>query len=133
QRLAEHGPNELQAGHKVSAWKILLDQFKNVLLIILLIAVGLSIITGHGTESVIIAVIVFFAVGLGFFQEFRAERAMEALQKMAAPNATVVRDGEEKQIPARDLVPGDLVLLKAGDKTPADCRLVEVHNLQADE
>jgi Ca2+-transporting ATPase len=132
-RLASHGPNELQTGHKVSPGKILLDQFKNVLLLILIIATGLSIATGHGTESIIIAMIVLFAVALGFYQEYRAERAMEALQQLAAPIATAIRDGEETQLPARELVPGDVVLLKAGDKLPADCRLVEVHNLQADE
>ncbi len=133
QRLADHGPNELQAGHKISAWQILLDQFKNVLLLILIVATGLSLATGHGTESIIIAVIVFFAVALGFYQEYRAERAMEALQQMAAPTATVIRGGEETEIPARDLVPGDVVRLAAGDKVPADCRLTEVHNLQTDE
>lgn len=133
ERLARYGPNELEAGHKVSAWHILVDQFKNVLLLILIVATGLSMATGHGTESVIIAIIVFFAVALGFYQEFRAERAMEALQQMAAPIATAIRDDQETQLPARELVPGDLILLKAGDKVPADCRLTEVHNLQADE
>jgi Ca2+-transporting ATPase len=127
------GPNELQTGHKVSAWRVLLNQFKNILLLILMIATGLSIAAGHGVEAIVIAVIVFFAVALGFYQEFRAERAMEALQKMAAPLATAIRDGAEKQMPARELVPGDVVLLKAGDRVPADCRLLEVHNLQADE
>jgi Ca2+-transporting ATPase len=133
ERLASNGPNELQAGHKVSAWQILLDQFKNVLLLILIIAVGLSIATGHGTEAIVISVIVMFAVALGFYQEYRAERAMEALQQMAAPNATAIRDGEESQLPARELVPGDVILLKAGDKVPADCRLTVAYNLQADE
>ncbi len=133
ERLAKHGPNELQAGQKVSAWRVLLEQFQNVLLLILIIATGISIATGHGTEAIVIGVIVFFAVALGFFQEYRAERAMEALQEMAAPGATAIRDGEETQLPARELVPGDVILLKAGDKVPADCRLTEVHNLQADE
>jgi Ca2+-transporting ATPase len=133
ERLATHGPNELEAGHRISAWRILLEQFQNVLLLILIIATALSIATGHGTEAIVIGVIVFFAVGLGFFQEYRAERAMEALQQMAAPLATAIRDGEQAQLPARELVPGDVVLLKAGDKVPADCRLTEVHNLQANE
>ncbi|HMP04896.1 MAG TPA: HAD-IC family P-type ATPase, partial [Lacipirellulaceae bacterium] len=133
ERLAEFGPNELQSGHKISAWHILLEQFKNVLLMILLVAVALSIFMGHSTEAIVIAVIVLFAVGLGFYQEYRAERAMEALQQMAAPTATVLRDGEETHLPARGLAPGDVVLLKAGDKVPADCRLLEAHNLQVDE
>jgi Ca2+-transporting ATPase len=133
ERLASCGPNELAAGQKISAWQILLSQFKNILLLILMIATGLSIAAGHGTEAVVIGVIVFFAVALGFYQEYRAERAMEALQQMAAPLATAFRDGAETQLPARELVPGDVILLNAGDRVPADCRLVEVHNLQADE
>jgi Ca2+-transporting ATPase len=132
-RLARFGPNELQAGQKVSARQVLLNQFKNILLLILIIATGLSIAAGHGTEAVVIAVIVFFAVALGFYQEYRAELAMEALQQMAAPLAAVIRDGVETQLPARELVPGDVILLKDGDRVPADCRLIEVHNLQADE
>ena len=132
-RLAEHGPNELEKGQGISAWKILLGQFRNVLLVILIIATALSAFMGHGTESAVIAVIVLLAVGLGFFQEYRAERAMEALAEMAAPHATAIRDGQETDLEARHLVPGDVILLKAGDKVPADSRLVEVHNLQAEE
>ncbi|HET6425643.1 MAG TPA: HAD-IC family P-type ATPase, partial [Planctomycetaceae bacterium] len=133
ERLATYGLNELTAHQKVSPWRILLEQFQNVLLLILIVATGISIATGHGMEAIVIGVIVIFAVALGFFQEYRAERAMEALQEMTAPNATVYRDGEETQIPARDVVPGDVIRLKAGDKVPADCRLIEVHNLQAEE
>jgi Ca2+-transporting ATPase len=132
-RLAEMGPNELESGHKVSAFSILLAQFQNILLVILIIATVISAFMGHGTETIVIGVIVLFAVGLGFYQEYRAERAMEALQQMAAPQATVIRGGKEVHVPARELVPGDVVLLKAGDKIPADCRLVEIANLQAEE
>ncbi len=131
--LAELGPNELASGHKVSAFAILLSQFQNILLIILIIATAISAFMGHGTETIVIGIIVLFAVGLGFYQEYRAERAMEALQQMAAPQATVIRGGKEIHVPARELVPGDVVLLKAGDKVPADCRLVEIANLQAEE
>ena len=87
-RLAHYGPNELQAGRRVSPWILLLQQFKNVLIIILLIATALSAFLGHGVEAVAIAVIVLFAVLLGFVQEYRAERAIEALRQMAAPTAT---------------------------------------------
>src|SRR5688572_28373409 len=100
ERLGHYGPNELQAGQRVSAWRILLEQFQNILLLILIIATALSIATGHCTEAIVIGVIVFFAVALGFFQEYRAERAMEALQQMAAPSATAIRDGAESQLPA---------------------------------
>ena len=132
-RLEEHGPNELQAAAGISPWHILLQQFKNVLIVILLIATLLSAFLGHGIEAVAIAVIVLFAVLLGFVQEFRAEKAIEALRQMAAPTATVLRDGEETELPARDIVPGDVTLLHAGDKVPADVRLLEAINLQIEE
>ncbi len=133
QRLAEHGPNELQAAHRISPWTILFEQFKNVLIVILLVATALSGFLGHGIEAIAIAVIVLFAVLLGFAQEYRAERATEALRQMAAPTATALRDREEVEIPARALVPGDVVLLRAGEKTPADVRLIEAVNLQIEE
>lgn len=133
QRLAVHGPNELQAAHRISPWTIFFEQFKNVLIVILLVATALSAFLGHGIEAIVIAVIVLFAVLLGFAQEYRAERATEALRQMAAPTATVLRDKEEVEIPARALVPGDVVLLRAGDKIPADVRLIEAVNLQIEE
>ncbi|MFO7660991.1 MAG: cation-translocating P-type ATPase [Chloroflexota bacterium] len=133
QRLEQFGLNELQAAERVSPWSILAEQFKNVLIIILLVAVVLSIILGHGIEAVAIAVIVLFAVLLGFVQEYRAERAIEALREMAAPTATALRDGTDVQVAARELVPGDIVLLHAGDKIPADVRLIEAINLQVEE
>jgi P-type Ca2+ transporter type 2C len=132
-RLTEYGPNELHGGHRISPWRLLVEQFKNVLIIILLLATVLSAFLGHGIEAIAIAVIVLFAVVLGFAQEYRAERAIEALRRMAAPTATVLRDGEEVELPARDLVPGDVVLLRAGDKIPADVRLIKAVNLQIEE
>ena len=132
-RLAGYGPNELQAARRASPWAILAEQFKNVLIVILLVATGLSFFMGHGVEAIAIAVIVLFAVVLGFVQEYRSERAIEALRKMAAPTAAVLRDGMEIEIRARDLVPGDLVLLKAGDRIPADLRLLEAVNLKVEE
>src|SRR3972149_10660886 len=91
-RLAEHGPNELQAAHCISPWTILFEQFKNVLIVILLVATVLSAFLGHGIEAIAIAVIVLFAVLLSFVQEYRADRAIEALRQMSAPTATVLRD-----------------------------------------
>jgi Ca2+-transporting ATPase len=132
-RLARHGPNEIEIARRTSPWAILLAQFKNVLILILLVAIALSVVLGHVVEALAIAVIVLFAVMLGFAQEYRADRAMEALREMAAPTAAVVRDGEEIQVPARDLVPGDVVVLHAGDRVPADARLVEAANLQVEE
>jgi Ca2+-transporting ATPase len=132
-RFAETGPNEIQAAKQISAWKILLEQFKNILILILLFATAISFFLGHGVESISIAVIVLFAVGLGFVQEFRAERAIEALRQMAAPTASVFRDGLEVNIPSRNLVPGDVILLHTGDRIPADSRLLEAVNLQVEE
>jgi P-type Ca2+ transporter type 2C len=132
-RLRQHGPNELQAAHRISPWEILLEQFKNVLILILLGATILSLFLGHGIESIVIAVIVLFAVGLGFVQEYRAERAIEALRRMAAPTATAIRDGTEAKIQAKELVPGDVILLHTGDRIPADARLLESVNLQVEE
>ena len=132
-RVLEYGPNELTATHRISAWEILLEQFKNVLILILLGATAISLFLGHGVESIVIAVIVLFAVVLGFVQEYRAERAIDALRKMAAPTATVLRDGVEIKIPARELVPGDVILLHTGDRIPADARLLESINMQLEE
>src|SRR5574337_403125 len=132
-RLAEHGPNELQSARRLPPWMIFFEQFKNVLIVILLVATALSAFLGHGIEAMAIAVIVLFVALLGFMQEYRAERATEALRQMAAPTATALRDGEEVEIPARALVPGDVVLLRAGDKIPADARLIEAVNLQVEE
>ncbi len=132
-RLEEHGPNELEAVGGTSPWTILFEQFKNVLIVILLFAVVISAFLGHTVEAVAIAVIVLFAILLGFVQEYRAERAIESLRRMAAPTATVLREGQEVEVPARELVPGDIVLLKAGDRVPADARLTEAVNLQVEE
>jgi Ca2+-transporting ATPase len=132
-RLAQFGHNELAAGEKISPWKIFLEQFKNFLIIILLVAVVLSAIMGEVADAVVIFAIILFAAGLGFIQEYRAEKAMEALKKMAAPLASVLRNGKEVEIPSRELVPGDIILLRTGDRIPADARLIEAVNLKADE
>ena len=133
ERTLQYGANEIQAAKRISAWEILLEQFKNILILILLGATAISLFLGHGIESIAIAVIVLFAVLLGFIQEFRAERAIEALKQMAAPTASVLRDGAEVKIPSRDLVPGDVIILHTGDRMPADARLIEAINLQIEE
>lgn len=132
-RLQQYGSNELQSAGHVSPWAILLEQIKNVLIIILLVAVLMSAFLGHAIEAAAIGVIVMFAVILGFIQEYRAERAIEALRKMAAPLATVLRDAKEVEIPSAEIVPGDMVVLRTGDRIPADLRLIESVNLQVEE
>jgi len=133
ERTLQYGTNEIQAAKRISAWEIFLEQFKNILILILLGATAISLFLGHGIESIAIAVIVLFAVLLGFIQEYRAERAIEALKQMAAPTASVLRDGAEVKIPSRDLVPGDVIILHTGDRMPADARLIEAINLQIEE
>ncbi len=132
-RLAQFGPNELAEKKKISPFMLWLGQFKNFLIIILLVAVVLSAILGELIDAIVIFVIVLFATTLGFVQEYRAERAMEALKRMAAPTSSVIRDGQEIEIPAREIVPGDIVALRTGDKVPADCRLIEAVNLRTEE
>lgn len=132
-RLAQYGPNELIATIRTSPLTLFLQQFKNTLIIILLVATALSGILGHAVEAIAIGVIILFAVVLGFIQEFRAGRALEALRELAAPLALVLRGGVEREVPARELVPGDIIMLTAGDRIPADARLIEVVNLKVDE
>jgi Ca2+-transporting ATPase len=132
-RLAEVGPNALQAAPRASPWRLLAAQFRNVLIVILLVATALSALLGHAIEAIAITVIVLFAVLLGFVQEFRAERAIEALRAMAAPRAIVVRDGREVEVPSAEVVPGDVLVLTAGNRVAADARVLEAVNLQAQE
>jgi Ca2+-transporting ATPase len=132
-RLKDQGSNELRPPPEISPWAIFLAQFKNLLIAILLVATLLSAFLGHHAEAIAIALIVLFAVLLGFAQEYRSERALEALRRMAAPTATVLRDGEEAVIAAREIVTGDIILLRSGDKVPADARLIEAVNLKIQE
>ena len=132
-RRAVYGENRLAAAEKASPLLLFFEQFKNTLIIILIIATILSGILGHVVEAAAIGVIILFAVLLGFIQEFRAERALEALRDMAAPLASVLRGGEEKRVQATELVPGDIIILAAGDRVAADARLAESVNLQVDE
>jgi len=132
-RLAEHGPNELTRQEKASAWELFVGQFKNILIVILIVATVLSALVGEYVDAGIILVIIVFCAVLGFVQEYRAERALEALKGMLAPTTRVLRVGEEQRVPTTELVPGDVLLLEAGDKIAADARLVECHSLQCDE
>jgi Ca2+-transporting ATPase len=132
-RLTQYGHNELTQEEKASPLQLFFNQFKNILIIILLIATLLSAVVGEYVDAVIIFVIIVFCAGLGFIQEYRAERALEALKSMLTPTITVLRGGQELETPSKDLVPGDVLVLEAGDKIPADARLVEIHSVQCDE
>jgi P-type Ca2+ transporter type 2C len=133
QRLKQYGPNELKKEKGTSPLKILAGQFTDILMVILLIATGLSFAVGEATDAAIILIIVIASATLGFTQEYRSEKAVEALKKMTAPTASVLRDGKEVRIPAADLVPGDVMLLYAGDKVPADGRLLEAFTMKNGE
>jgi len=132
-RIGEYGYNELKQQGRISPYQIFFNQFKNILIIILILAILLSALVGEIIDAALITVIVIFCAVLGFTQEYRAERAMEALKKMLSPTITVIRGGRQEEIPSKDLVPGDILLLEAGDKIPADVRLIETHSLRCDE
>jgi len=133
QRQAEFGPNELAERPRPGIWRMLLDQFSNFLILILIVAAVISILLGEAVDAAAILAIVALNAILGVFQERRAEEALAALKKMAAPEARVLRDGHRITVPARELVPGDIVFLEAGNYVPADMRLVESANLRVDE
>jgi len=132
-RLSEFGPNELQEAPRPGLWQLLLRQFKSFLVIILVVACIISLVLGEWIDAIAILTIVVLNAVLGVVQESRAEEALAALKKMAAPEANVIRDGHAVTVPAADLVPGDVVLLEAGDFVPADVRLIEVANVRVDE
>jgi Ca2+-transporting ATPase len=126
-RLASHGPNQLASQPPRPAWLKFIDQFKNFLVIVLLGAAVLAGAVGELKDSIVIAIVVLLNATLGFFQEHRAEAALAALKNMLAPIARVRRDGHAALIPAVDLVPGDILLLEAGDRIPADARVLHAH------
>ncbi|MCB1010385.1 MAG: HAD-IC family P-type ATPase [Microthrixaceae bacterium] len=132
-RLAEVGPNELLQAEPVPAWKRLLEQFRNVLTYVLLAAAVVSAAVGDLKDPVVILVVLLVNGVFGFFQENRADAAMEALGEMLRLVVRVRRDGELREVPASDLVPGDLVVLDAGDRVPADGRFVATNNLGVEE
>jgi Ca2+-transporting ATPase len=132
-RLEKYGYNELKKEEKISSITLFLNQFKNILIVILIIAIVLSALVGEVVDAAMIGIIVVFCAILGFIQEYRAERALEALKKMLSPTITVLRGRKEEEIPSKELVSGDILLLDAGDKIPADARLIENHSLRCDE
>ncbi len=132
-RLKKYGLNEITEEKKVSSLELFLSQFKSFLILILLAAAAVSSLIGEIENSIMILLIVILSGILGFFQEYKADRAIGSLKKMAAPSASVVRNGKDTQIPAANIVPGDIIELHAGDGVPADSRLIQSFNLQTDE
>jgi Ca2+-transporting ATPase len=132
-RLDLYGFNELQEAPPTSIWKRIYDQFANFVVILLLVAALISAVLGDWVEAVAIMTIVILNAVLGVIQESRAEEALAALKKMSSPDASVLRDGHRQAIPARQVVPGEIVFLEAGNYVPADVRLLETANLKIDE
>lgn len=145
-RLQRHGYNEFEKRKRASPLRIFLLQFKNVFTLILFAAIAVSLISGwfeaaagtHATleayaDALVISAIVFLNAVVGFIQEYRSEKAIEALERMAAPRARVFRNGREVMIPAREVVPGDILILEAGDRIPADARIIESVELRTNE
>ncbi|MGT2666081.1 cation-translocating P-type ATPase [Streptococcus rifensis] len=136
ERLATYGRNELEEAEKRTLFQKFLDQFKDLMIIILLAAAGLSVLTEgmHGlTDAIIILLVVVLNAAFGVYQEGQAEAAIDALKSMSSPSARVLRDGHAKEVDSKELVPGDIVMLEAGDVVPADMRLLEANSLKIEE
>ncbi len=132
-RLQSYGPNELLRGETVQWWQVLIEQFKSVVVLLLLVAVIVSFAMGEEVEGASVLVVILLNAGIGFLTEYRANRAMEALRKLGTAEATVLRKGKRKTIPAADLVPGDVIVLQEGDSVPADARVIESAELRVEE
>ncbi|MGR5168330.1 cation-translocating P-type ATPase [Vibrio astriarenae] len=132
-RLEKHGANELTAQESATAWELYIHQYKNPLIFILAVGALVSWFTGHAIDAIAIAVIILINTGIAFWQEFKAQKGMEALKEMAAPEAEVMRDGKWISVPAKTLVPGDIIKINTGDILPADVRIIESNRLTVDE
>ncbi|MBI5960057.1 MAG: cation-translocating P-type ATPase [Chloroflexi bacterium] len=133
QRQAKYGKNELPSEAETSIWELLRSQFTDVMVIVLIVAAIISVFIGDTEDAVVILAIVVLNAALGFFQEYQAEQSLAALSAMQTPHVRVRRDGQVHQMSAIDLVPGDIVLLEAGSRIPADGRLIEAANVQIEE
>ena len=137
ERLEKYGPNALQAGEKTTVLQKFINQFKDFMIIVLLAAAVISFFAHEGapdpTDAIVILAVVILNAIVGVIQESKAEEAIEALQKMASPVATVLRDGEHLHVKGEEIVVGDIVILEAGDVVPADMRLLEVNTIKIEE
>lgn len=129
----EHGWNELPVAAGPSTWGILLRQFSNLLVVILMLAAVIAFVIGDRIDTIAIIIVILLNGMLGFVQEWRAQNALQALRNMMSPQATVVRGGQQIVLAARDLVPGDLIIVTAGDRVPADAEVLKQNSLSADE
>src|SRR5687768_12514017 len=132
-RLERYGPNRLEVIPPASAWSILVAQFRSVVVLLLVAAAALSLAFGDIADAVAVAAVLVINAALGFVTEFRARRAMDALRGLEVPHAVVMRDGATLEISARDLVPGDVIALEAGQSVPADARLLDATDVRVTE
>ncbi|MDX1674902.1 MAG: cation-transporting P-type ATPase [Longimicrobiales bacterium] len=132
-RRERYGPNRLREAEERSLWSILWDQLKSIIVVLLVVAIGVSLAFGHWVEAVAIGVVIVVNAAIGFFTELRAVRAMESLRELGQADSKVRRDGDVVELPAVELVPGDIVVLERGEVLGADVRLLEVEGLQVDE
>ncbi|KJA23837.1 hypothetical protein HYPSUDRAFT_65955 [Hypholoma sublateritium FD-334 SS-4] len=132
-RLESYGDNLLQGKGGVSAWRVLVGQLANALTVVLLAALALSFGVQDFIEGAVIAAVILLNTTVGFFQEYRAEKTMDSLRQLSSPTAFVIRNGEGVPIPAKNVVPGDIIQIKTGDVVPADLRLIAVSNLEVSE
>ena len=129
----KYGENILQEGKKSGILQVFFSQFADLLIIILLIAAIISMFSGNAESTIVIAVVLVMNAILGTVQHQKAEKSLDALKELSAPDAKVIRDGKKKEISSRGLVPGDLVELEAGDMVVADCRILNNYSLQVNE
>ncbi|MFW6244636.1 MAG: cation-translocating P-type ATPase [Fibrobacterota bacterium] len=132
-RLRIHGPNRLKKATTRSTWKILIEQFKSIIIGILAVAAVLSFVMAEWVEGIAVTMAIVINTAIGFFSELRAVRSMEALQKLSRTSARVKREGSEKSIASENLIPGDILILEAGDVVSADCRIIQASKLQVNE
>ena len=133
ERLERTGPNELVERRRRPPWRLLLDQFTSPMILVLIAAAIVTVLIGQTKDTAVILAIVVFNGVVGFVQEYRAGQAMDALKRMSSPRARVIRGGEERLVPAREVVPGDVILIEQGDVVTADARLIEAPALRVDE
>ncbi|MBD3209554.1 HAD-IC family P-type ATPase, partial [Candidatus Woesearchaeota archaeon] len=132
-RLRQYGPNELAKKQSTTPLQIFLAQFKSFIVLILVVATAISAALGEWLDATVIFVILILNAVMGFIQEFKAEKSIEALQRLASLQAVVLRDGKETKVDAKELVPGDIIVLETGEKIPADARIIEAINLKTQE
>jgi len=132
-RLQHYGANTIELGGKTRLWPIILHQFTSPLIYVLLIVMVITMAIQHWADSIVIGAVVLLNAIIGFTQEYRAENAMQALLRLVAAKATVLRDGRRQDIDSRELVRGDVVFLESGDLVPSDIRLLQITHLEIDE